>query len=638
MVKAQEFSDDPVVMAQAFLDRNTIIHSFNPTKNYAEVVEFLNKKQFEEGSATIFINFEIGENQIDVPVQFVKNQTDIEFNKSLETAKNGLLGTLKSAKENAEAKAELKKQETENPQQGGIDYNLSEASDLVKVSDIDSAVKTQLTSVKISKISYIVKNNVEEVSAIEKVKTSKKISSEDRKVIRKKITTLLASSEVVKPTEEYKKKVLVEAQTTKEGIAKKQKEVAFGKENQKFKDQKVKESQKQQKQKAKEIKKLIKEGKKDQIKVSDIYELGEESQKMGLEIKIPDIKPEESEMGKIENQPKVKLDETKALNYQEEKQELSFLDKILNFGSVKAEAFYPQYNDSYIYYAKPNTHTGTVLDLYGGNQNNGAEIGFWYKNNNNSWNQKFDLYQDSTFRVGGKCLDLNGNNAFNYAKLQLWDCNGSNAQKWVYDSEGLLRLRNNTNYCVDANGGEAGSKIFLYTCGSISFTESLRAGEYVMRIFSRRLGTVSPVGHTLVGFARFNSYNWIDCYTTYTLWNAQDNSSGIGCNDNTSRGWWDNVLTNRQDDYNEGIQYIQNNYNPSGLSYWQKSITSYEYASAVINGGWQPPISTYSAIAVGNNCTTFSTWLWNKYTGWTLNAAEPTTLYYALKNTQVYYQ
>ena len=46
MVKAQEFSDDPVVMAQALLDRNTIIHTFNPAKSYSEANNFLNRKQF----------------------------------------------------------------------------------------------------------------------------------------------------------------------------------------------------------------------------------------------------------------------------------------------------------------------------------------------------------------------------------------------------------------------------------------------------------------------------------------------------------------------------------------------------------------------------------------------------------------
>lgn len=646
MVKAQEFSDDPVVMAQMYLDRNTIIHTFSPAKNYVETTDFLSKKTFEDGSATVFFNLQIGENQIDVPVQYVKNQSEVEFNKSLETAKQGLLGTIKSAKEKPEAKTELQKQETDNLQQGGINYNFSEASEKVKIEEIDSAIKNTIKDIKISKITYIVKSDNQEVSKIEKDNSKKIVSIEDKKVFKKKSTSV-ANTEAIKPTEEYKTKVLAEAQTTKEGIARKQREIAFGKENQKLKDQRLKESQKQQKQKAKEIKKLIKEGKKNQIKVMDIYDLGEESQKMGIEIKVPEIAPTEAELNNpnSDKQPKVLIDEVKAINYQEEK-EISFLNNILNFGSVKAEAFSPEQYWERINHAKPTAHYGTTLDIWGGNTiANGTKIGIFKRNG--GWNQTFHLNSNDTITNSyyqGKCIDLDGNNAANGAKIQLWDCNGSSAQQWVYDTDGLMRLKRDTNWCMDANSGAEGNSLFLYGCGSVTWTESFRAGDYSMRIYSR--GNWSNlVGHTFIGFARYSSDNYINCYTTYSLWPSSwplgvpDDTDNYGCNDKKRRDWWDDVNVNKPADYDSGYYATYNNiYN--NLSYWQKNITQSQY-NDIINTGYQPPLSQY--IIPYNYCTTYSRWLWEKYQGkvlpqsiGVLNASLPVTLYLVLQQTKIY--
>jgi Ricin-type beta-trefoil lectin domain len=650
MVKAQEFSDDPVVMAQMYLDRNTIIHTFSPAKNYAETTDFLSKKTFEDGTATVFLNLQIGENQIDIPVQYVKNQTEVEFNKSLEIAKQGLLGVIKSAKEKSEVKTELQKQEADNQQQGGINYNFSEASEKLNLDEIDSTIKNTIKDFKLSKVTYIVKSNNQEIGNIEKDNSKKITSVEDKKVFKKKSIVSVATSETVKPTEEYKKKVLAEAQTTKEGIARKQREVAYGKENQKLKDERVKEQVKQQKKKAKEIKKLIKEGKKNQIKVMDIYELGEESQKLGLEIKVPEIAPTESELNNpnSDKQPKILINESKAVNYQEEK-EINFLDNVLNFGSVKADAFSPEQYWSNVNHAKPTKHFGTSMDIWGGNTiANGTTIGTWYRSDS-AWNQKFHLNSNDTITNSyyqGKCIDLNGNNATNGAKIQLWDCNGSSAQQWVYDTEGLLRLKRDISWCVDTpTSGDAGNALILWQCGSPSFTEGWRAGNYEMRLYARR-GQISSlnVGHGFVQLTSYDSYNNVNTNTTYSLWpdidtdNQNQYTQYKEYADRSNRGSWDNVNVNHPSDLADGYDGTQNNdfhaYS-NRTSYWKKNITSSQFSDIINNLGFEVGNSTYSYF--GYYCTNYSKSLWLKYGGIGFySTPAPIDYYYVLLNTQIY--
>jgi Ricin-type beta-trefoil lectin domain len=321
---------------------------------------------------------------------------------------------------------------------------------------------------------------------------------------------------------------------------------------------------------------------------------------------------------------------------------LLFLDNLINLGSIPVEAFYPERNYVNIYHAKATAHYGTVLDLFSGNTDNGATIGLWYKHD--GWNQKFYMLNDNTIRIAGKCLDLN-NNPYNGAKIQLWDCNGSDAQKWVYDTEGLIRRKQSyiggydvSKWCIDANSGAAGQALLLWEYASSSWTEGFRGGEYNMRIYSRRYSGEYPalnnVGDAFIGIAKYDNYNNIVCYNTYALWPGTDQTSNYGCNDKSNRGWWDNVRINKDIDYNEGYNATKNNIY-SNISYWHKNITFSQY-NDIINTGYQPFNSTYLIIT---NCSTYAGWLWEKYNGIYIGsniAQEPNLLYLTLISTKVY--
>jgi hypothetical protein len=300
---------------------------------------------------------------------------------------------------------------------------------------------------------------------------------------------------------------------------------------------------------------------------------------------------------------------------------------MLFFGSgVSVSAFYPEHYSQHAGHSTPGTHFGTAFDLFNGNTNNGATIGLY--NSHNGWNQRINFFDDKTIRVGGKCLDYNG------AKVHLWDCFGSNWQKWRYDTEGRLRLVQNTDYCLDSDNGSANKTLYIWQCGN--YTETFRAGQYTMYTYARKSGNISPLGHAMTSFAKFDSSNWMECFATYTLWPENDNRGDIGCQDRTSRGWWDNVIVNREGDWNETRNLSQNGNNSTYLSYWQKSISANEFTEAVVGNGYQPPNSTYLYIA---NCSNYSTWLWNKYVNqWSLNLAttSPNAIYYTLQSTDLF--
>ncbi len=646
---SDNISQDPVVLAQQYLDNSQNSVSFTKLKSLESVIQYFITNNFEASNIYAYSSIEVDNQFLDIPFS-VDLSKDLNVNqKSFEDSKNRLISNIKLSKTD--------KQDPQAPTEidlGDVSLNIKEAQ-LISDSKLDE-IKSKIIEIVINKVSFSAKSNNATIQNFEK--SSKKTNIQKKSALSKtkklndsKNNIAISDSDIEsvttsKPSQEERNKVLDEAQKTKEGIARRENERFIGETIVKpMKEKAIKEQEAAQKQKAVEIKQLIDQGRQSEIKSEDVYALGEESKKLGLEIVIPTLQPSEADKNKPENQPKVTIDENKAKLYKQDKK-VGLIESIINFGSVKASAFSPNYNNTYMYHAKPNTHYGTVLDLYNSNTSNGASIGLWYKNSNNSWNQKFDLYFDDTIRVGGKCLDMSDYNRItqnldaNGVKIHLWDCNGGMSQKWVYDTEGLIRLKGDMTYCIDANSGNANNSIFTYKCGSPSYTEAFRSSEYEMVVYSRKFGGVSPVGHTFIGFVKWNDQNYMSCYDTYTLWNDLDNSLGLGCNDRTSRGSWDNVFINKSGDWNEGLNLTQNNSNPTLLSYWKKNITFNQY-NDMVTAGWNPGYnnSTYSILAIGNNCTTYVNSIWNKYVGFSnmnLILPEPNSLYLKLKDTKVY--
>lgn len=131
-----------------------------------------------------------------------------------------------------------------------------------------------------------------------------------------------------------------------------------------------------------------------------------------------------------------------------------------------------------------NRATGTVMDVLGVSQDNGARVGHWW--NVNGENQRFReiYYYDKPWwsptevfqgikvqaKHSGRCLDVPNGNAYNGAPVQQWDCNGlGKAQFWDKRSQGdgywSFILKSNTNYCVDLPyGSSIGTPLTLYRC------------------------------------------------------------------------------------------------------------------------------------------------------------------------------
>lgn len=644
---AQTISDDPVIIAQQYLDKSTIKHSFKIPKTLQEAKDFLSTKKYENGSSLGMIKVNVGNKTLDIPISLDLTIDETKVNEQVSQSQKAMLQDFLRAKTNL-TDANLQSQENTF----GLDYNPVEASSNFTVDELNAGINENSTgSVKISSVIYTVEKTTPEAKQLQK---DNKSTTKKSKVVKNKSEIISQDLiELIEPTEDTKVKVLAQAVETKQGIERKKKEISIGKENQKIKDINIKKTKILQKQKAKEIKKLIKDGKKSQIKVEDVYALGEESRLLGLEIIIPKLPPVIASQKIVidESQAKasVKIDESKALNY---KEEVSFLEGLLKIGSISADAFSPEQNNVSINHAKPTTHYGTSLDLYGGNTNNGADIDVW--KSSGSWNQKFYLYSDDTIRIAGKCVDLSGSNISYGTRIQLWDCNNSGAQKWVYDTEGLIRLKANTAWCLDTYTGNQGYKIFLAQCGSTGYTEGWRAGDYEMRIYSRRGSSniLKDIGHAFVGVAKYNKYNWINEYSTYSLWpdpkdtddsnnyykNFQAQWNQIEVGDKKSSDWWDSIQVNKTNDMDDGYNATQfANYTNPLIAYWQKNITSAEYSN-IINYKYFNGQSNY--LLQGNVCTNYSVDFWNnyngKYIGTFREVAFPIDLYNKLVTTQVY--
>lgn len=417
-------------------------------------------------------------------------------------------------------------------------------------------------------------------------------------------------------TEAQKKQILDSAKETKKVIAQQKLDQLETEKAKVEKDKRVLKFKDEQKTKRKEIQKKVKEGKSSEISLEDVYTLGDSGKTLGVEIVPP---------AKEGDETKIKVDQNKVKNFKEEKTVVenitdginNTLQNLLAFGSVKTEAFSPEFGNTEVYHATPTTHMGTNFDLFGGNTANGATIGTWGKNS--QWNQKFYLYSDGTIRVAGKCIDLGWGNKSNGASLTLHNCHGGWNQQWTYDTGGRIRIKSDANWCLDNNYGGWGAKIYLWQC--TGNTERWRPSNFEMRLYSRTNG----VGHAWVQIAKFDNYNNVIANTTYSLWPDWDNdSSNSGsyaeAHDRSKQSGWDNRYVNHPEDLRYGYNAIQYASYPDGLGYWLKWLPGWAY-DQIKDGGYLISPSWYGVIA---DCVSYSLTLWHNRGGKSISVTNPT--------------
>lgn len=177
-------------------------------------------------------------------------------------------------------------------------------------------------------------------------------------------------------TEEDKNLILDNAKKEKE-IIKQQKQDEIDTQKAKLeKDKRLASFREEQKNKRKEIQKKVNQQKTNEISIDDAYLLGDTGLEFGIEI-IPSDKP---------NKPfTLKIDENKIKNYKKDNtiadNIYDFFTNIINFGSIKTEAFNLEFGNVTVFHATPKTHMGTAFDLFNGSTTNGSTIGTWTVNN-----------------------------------------------------------------------------------------------------------------------------------------------------------------------------------------------------------------------------------------------------------------
>ena len=104
----------------------------------------------------------------------------------------------------------------------------------------------------------------------------------------------------------------------------------------------------------------------------------------------------------------------------------------------------------------------------------------------------------------GKCVDDFHGGTGNGTRIDVWGCNGTAAQRWVFASNGQLRI---SGKCLDdTRFGGNGTRLQLYTCTGASNQKWTHRsnGEYVLRSnglclddpgFSKTNGTRLDIWH-----------------------------------------------------------------------------------------------------------------------------------------------
>lgn len=114
----------------------------------------------------------------------------------------------------------------------------------------------------------------------------------------------------------------------------------------------------------------------------------------------------------------------------------------------------------------------SVLDVYGGSKNSGANVTIYAANATPA--QRFDFIYSGNgyYKIinvnSGKALDLSGGIASNTRNVQQYEWNGSNAQLWqvVSNGDGTVSIRSkvNNDYVLDVAGGVTANftNVWLY--------------------------------------------------------------------------------------------------------------------------------------------------------------------------------
>jgi hypothetical protein len=604
----QIIEDDPIVQANLELSKAKVTIQFKEPKNLKSIINLIQKSSSSKSQEFIaYYLLEFNNVNLELPVQLSTNDNLTNSKKNLLDSQSTYLNNLLSSKQ---------ANKTDTFTLGENQLSLEEFNSKVDTQELNQKLQYSENLPKIAKVTFTLPSASDYIKSLQNKDNNK---DSDKKALKtKKVATNISNDDAIKQiqpleieslrqkgySEQEKQQVLEQAKQAKAQIAQRKLDAIETAKAKLEKDKRVAKTKEERKAKKKEIKNKVLQGKGSEVSLDDVYLLGEEGKDFGLEILPPE---------KDGQTPRIKQENNKIRNYKEDKTVIEnvveTLGNLLGFSSLQAEAFSPEFYGEHVYHATPKAHMGTGFDLFGANSANGTTIGTW--SNHNGWNQKFNLQADDTIRIAGKCLDLNWNNRANGEKIQLWDCNGGPAQKWTYDTAGRIKLKDNSNWCLDNDYGIVGARLYLWQC--TNNTERWRPGSFEMRLYSRT-GPSSP-GHAFVQLAQFDGWNNVIANTTYSLWpswqgrdvdSSNSNTQYKEANDRSQAFWYDDRWVNKDVDLADGYDATQHANYRNNTAYWLKWIPQWSYNN-IVNWGYK--IDPYVYIVI-DNCATYSTGLW----------------------------
>lgn len=640
---AQDIENDPIVQAQEQIETSLIEINFKNLKSLESTIKYASNlviKTKGTGGVSFLATaqMDLEKISIDIPFGVISTKEAKEINEDYQKSKLEVVENFKT-----------KLLEDSN------DNNLITLKQNTDKEELENQKAIKDENILIKKITFTSKNSNQELQNV--LRNSKNLNDDDKesqiviKVNKKKNNNKINDVVSLNDIESIRNSRVTENQKTDIlNKAKEQKKFKLQKENERFvsvgqkefKDKNIKESKERQKAKKQEIELKLSKGQlqKKDISNQDIYELGEESLSLGLKI----------DTSKFEKENQTQKENDK-IQFEIEKKNDPILNKIFSsifsslVGTVQASAFSPGIYSDALNYSTNGYHINTTADVFNGSTANGSTLGLWFKgyvNGTLQSNQSISLYNDDTIRVSGKCFDMsdygkinNGQNA-NGVKVHLWDCNNGSSQKWVYDDEGRIRLKNANSYCLDTDNGSANKTFYVWQCGS--WTERYRGGDYEMKLIAERgtpYGNSLDVGHSWVTVQKINSNNFVSENTTYGLWPQTDIKCGIGFADNCNDSTIGTIQVNLQGTANSSLSLYDENpdynwaidlhekfpYNWTAKAqdrgiFKVKNISKY-YADLIrLNGGYK--ISAFTSNQALINSLTFnmqnsSNWNWFAY-------------------------
>ena len=173
---SNQISEDPVVLAQEYLDNSQNTVTFTKSKNLENVINYLKSKNFDASNVIAYSNVEIDNQFLDIPFSIDLSQGAVTNTKSFVESKKKLLSTIKISKQD--------KPSLEAPTEidlGDVILNVKDAQAISGIKLDETIIK--MIEIAITKVSFTAKSNNPTIQSFEK--SNNKILSQKKSALNK---------------------------------------------------------------------------------------------------------------------------------------------------------------------------------------------------------------------------------------------------------------------------------------------------------------------------------------------------------------------------------------------------------------------------------------------------------------------